>query len=51
MEEVSDDNWEKELNPTSEVIYPNALADPSLSAMGLKVEGHVQVRTCMMMVY
>lgn len=30
VEEPTDENWEKELNPESEVVIPTALVDPSI---------------------
>ena len=30
VEEPSDENWEKELNPESEIVVTTALADPSI---------------------
>ena len=42
-EEPSDEHWEAELNPLSEVVYSKALADPSIMGYNPVPEWHVQV--------
>ena len=43
VEEPTDDGWESELNPTSEVIYPSALIDPSILKYYHIPEQHLQL--------
>lgn len=45
VEEVNDDLWESQLNPLSEVVYPNSYVDPSIFALNPTHEFHVQVGT------
>jgi hypothetical protein len=42
VEEPSDANWEAELNPESEVVFPNALVDPSMFRWKPVPETHFQ---------